>query len=55
MKAYAYLIIGRGITADAAVKGIREVDPSGTIGVIRAEQDMPYIRPTGDNHAGSDH
>lgn len=45
MKQYTYLIIGGGMTADAAVKGIREQDTSGTIGVISAEQDPPYARP----------
>lgn len=45
MKSYKYLIIGGGMTADAAVKGIREVDASGSIGVISSEKDMPYVRP----------
>lgn len=45
MKSYKYLIIGGGMTADAAVKGIRELDFEGSIGVISAEKDMPYIRP----------
>lgn len=45
MKAYKYLIIGGGMTADAAVKGIRELDASGSIGLISAERDGPYIRP----------
>jgi NADPH-dependent 2,4-dienoyl-CoA reductase/sulfur reductase-like enzyme len=45
MKQYKYLIIGGGITADAAVKGIREVDESGTVGIISAEPDPPYARP----------
>jgi 3-phenylpropionate/trans-cinnamate dioxygenase ferredoxin reductase subunit len=40
-----YLIIGGGMTADAAVQGIKEVDPAGTIGVISAETDPPYNRP----------
>ncbi|MDF2760744.1 MAG: hypothetical protein K0S99_3379, partial [Thermomicrobiales bacterium] len=29
---YTYLIVGGGMTADAAVHGIREVDADGTIG-----------------------
>ena len=33
------------MTADAAVKGIREVDTEGSIGVISAETDPPYSRP----------
>jgi NADPH-dependent 2,4-dienoyl-CoA reductase/sulfur reductase-like enzyme len=45
MPDYDYLIIGGGMTADAAVKGIRQVDPSGSIGLIGAEPDPPYKRP----------
>jgi NADPH-dependent 2,4-dienoyl-CoA reductase/sulfur reductase-like enzyme len=40
-----YLIIGGGMTADAAVHGIREMDADGTIGLISAEPDLPYNRP----------
>jgi 3-phenylpropionate/trans-cinnamate dioxygenase ferredoxin reductase subunit len=39
------LIIGGGMTADAAVRGIRELDADGPIGVIGAEIDPPYSRP----------
>jgi NADPH-dependent 2,4-dienoyl-CoA reductase/sulfur reductase-like enzyme len=42
---YTYLIIGGGMTGDAATRGIRDVDPSGTIGLISAELDPPYKRP----------
>ena len=45
MKQYKYLILGGGMTADAAVQGIRSVDPSGEIGLISAERDPPYNRP----------
>ncbi|HEY4101647.1 MAG TPA: FAD-dependent oxidoreductase [Gemmatimonadales bacterium] len=45
MTAYRYLIIGGGMTADAAVHGIRAVDAEGTIGLFGAEQDPPYNRP----------
>lgn len=45
MKEYKYIIIGGGMTADAAVKGIREVDPTGTICMISTEPDPPYSRP----------
>src|SRR5689334_15536586 len=45
MPEYKYLIIGGGMTADAAAGGIREVDPAGTIGMISAEADKPYNRP----------
>ncbi|MGH9342423.1 MAG: NAD(P)/FAD-dependent oxidoreductase, partial [Terriglobia bacterium] len=42
---YKYLIIGGGMTADAAVRGIREIDSSGPIGIISAETHPPYNRP----------
>jgi len=42
---YTYLIVGGGMAADAAVRGIREVDADGTIGLISAEPDPPYKRP----------
>lgn len=45
MPTYKYLIIGGGMTADQAVRGIREVDPNGSIGLIGAEPDPPYRRP----------
>ena len=45
MQHYKYLIIGGGMTADAAVQGIRGVDAVGKIGVIGAESDPPYNRP----------
>jgi len=45
MPEYKYLIIGGGMTADAAVQGIREADPTGSIGVISTEADAPYNRP----------
>ena len=45
MTHYTYLIIGGGMTAAAAVKGIRQVDPNGSIGLISAESDPPYDRP----------
>ncbi|HET6683304.1 MAG TPA: FAD/NAD(P)-binding oxidoreductase [Gaiella sp.] len=40
-----YLIVGGGLTADAACKGIREVDPDGRITVIADEAHPPYARP----------
>ena len=40
-----YLIVGGGMTGDAAVHGIREVDGSGSIGVIGAETHPAYDRP----------
>jgi NADPH-dependent 2,4-dienoyl-CoA reductase/sulfur reductase-like enzyme len=45
MPDYTYLIIGSGMTAAAAIEGIREVDQAGSIGVIGAEQHPPYDRP----------
>ncbi|MGD0003141.1 MAG: FAD-dependent oxidoreductase [Anaerolineaceae bacterium] len=45
MKSYKYLIIGAGMTADAAVRGIRELDADGSIGLIGMENDPPYDRP----------
>lgn len=45
MDTYRYLIIGGGMAATAAVDGIREVDPDGSIGIISAECDPPYKRP----------
>ncbi len=42
---YKYLIIGGGMTADAAIEGIRQVDPAGAIGLIGAEAEPPYNRP----------
>jgi NADPH-dependent 2,4-dienoyl-CoA reductase/sulfur reductase-like enzyme len=45
MPDYTYLIIGGGMTADAALHAIREADPQGSIGLISAETDPPYDRP----------
>jgi NADPH-dependent 2,4-dienoyl-CoA reductase/sulfur reductase-like enzyme len=45
MPSYKYLIIGGGMTADAAIAGIREVDPNGSIGLISDESHPPYNRP----------
>ena len=38
MPNYTYLIIGGGMTGDAALHGIREVDRTGPIGLIGAER-----------------
>jgi NADPH-dependent 2,4-dienoyl-CoA reductase/sulfur reductase-like enzyme len=45
MPNYKYLIVGGGMTADAAVHGIREVDRGGSIGLLSAEGHPPYDRP----------
>src|SRR5688572_3499315 len=45
MTNYKYLIIGGGMTGDAAVRGIRELDTEGSIGMLGNEIEMPYSRP----------
>ena len=45
MENYKYLIIGSGMTAASAVQGIREIDPTGSIGMVGSENDLPYDRP----------
>lgn len=45
MKHYKYLIIGGGLTGDAATRGIRELDAEGSIGLISMESAPPYMRP----------
>ena len=40
-----YLIVGGGLTADAACTGIREVDPDGHITIVTDEAYPPYARP----------
>src|SRR6266436_2642707 len=40
-----YLIIGGGLAADAAIRGIREVDHTGSILAVSDEHDPPYDRP----------
>jgi 3-phenylpropionate/trans-cinnamate dioxygenase ferredoxin reductase subunit len=42
---YDYLIVGGGMTADAAAHGIREEDAKGSIAIVGAESDKPYNRP----------
>ena len=42
---FRYLIVGGGMTAAAAVRGIREADPRGSIGLVGAEPHAPYNRP----------
>jgi 3-phenylpropionate/trans-cinnamate dioxygenase ferredoxin reductase subunit len=42
---YRYVIVGGGMTADAAVAGIRAVDPDGPIAMLSEEPFMPYNRP----------
>jgi len=45
MTTYKYLIVGGGMAAHGAAKGIREVDSEGEIGLIGAETHPPYRRP----------
>jgi 3-phenylpropionate/trans-cinnamate dioxygenase ferredoxin reductase component len=45
MHEYRYLIIGGGMTADAAVQGIRRIDQKNRIGIISDESTPPYNRP----------
>ena len=45
MGQFEYLIVGGGLAAAAAVEGIREHDPHGTIGLLTEESEPPYQRP----------
>jgi NADPH-dependent 2,4-dienoyl-CoA reductase/sulfur reductase-like enzyme len=45
MNEYKYVIVGGGMTADSAVRGIRAVDSDGSMALISAELDPPYDRP----------
>jgi len=45
MQATRYLIVGGGITGDAAAKSIRAHDPDGVIRLVSAERHAPYSRP----------
>lgn len=42
---YRYLIVGDGMAAGAAVRGIREVDSDGTVGMVGIDKNPPYQRP----------
>jgi len=42
---FDYLIVGGGMTADAAVRGIQKENAKGTIGVVGADGHPPYNRP----------
>jgi NADPH-dependent 2,4-dienoyl-CoA reductase/sulfur reductase-like enzyme len=45
MKNSRYLIVGGGMTADSAARGIRKIDAGGSITIICEEHDPPYDRP----------
>ncbi|BCK88220.1 anthranilate 1,2-dioxygenase system ferredoxin--NAD(+) reductase component [Sideroxyarcus emersonii] len=45
MKHSKYLIVGGGMTADSAIRSIRNIDPGGAIALFSDEHDPPYDRP----------
>jgi len=45
MHSSRYLIVGGGLTADAACRGIGELDPNGGIVLVTEEPHAPYARP----------
>lgn len=45
MENYTYLIVGGGMTAASAIKGIREFDKTGKIALIGNDPNPPYNRP----------
>lgn len=45
MQDFRYLILGGGMAADAAARGIRELDADGSIAIISNDVDEPYTRP----------
>lgn len=45
MTDFRYLIVGGGMVADAAARGIREIDADGSIGILSEDVDRPYARP----------
>ena len=45
MTRYEYVIVGAGMVADAAAKGIRELDPDSAVLVLGDDPDEPYTRP----------
>ncbi len=42
---FDYLIVGGGMVADTAARGIREIDSDGSIGILSDDVDEPYTRP----------
>jgi NADPH-dependent 2,4-dienoyl-CoA reductase/sulfur reductase-like enzyme len=45
VRSYKYLIVGGGMAGDSAVRGIRDHDMKGSIGLVGAESHPPYSRP----------
>lgn len=44
-RTFDHLIVGGGMTGDAAAKGIREIDDHASIGLVGDDVDPPYTRP----------
>jgi 3-phenylpropionate/trans-cinnamate dioxygenase ferredoxin reductase component len=42
---YDYLVIGAGLAGVSAIEGIREIDTKKSIGILGAEEHLPYDRP----------
>ncbi|MFV9424008.1 NAD(P)/FAD-dependent oxidoreductase [Microbacterium sp. S1037] len=42
---FDHLIVGGGMVADTAARGIREIDANGSIGILSDDVDAPYTRP----------
>jgi len=42
---FDHLIVGGGMVADTAARGIREIDADGSIGILSDDVDAPYTRP----------
>src|SRR5436853_6063884 len=45
MPDYTYLLVGGGMTADAAAQALHEADPAGSVALVSAEPHPPYDRP----------
>src|SRR5690348_15722842 len=45
MADFRYLVVGGGMTGDAACRGIRDHDPDGSIVLVGEEAHPPYARP----------
>src|SRR5438046_3498607 len=45
MPDYTYLLVGGGMTADAAAQALHEADPAGSVALVGAEPHPPYDRP----------
>lgn len=45
MTHYKYLIVGGGMAAEAAIRGIRSIDRQGSLALLSSERHPPYKRP----------